>query len=75
MGFLEKLFDSNEKDIKRLRKDVVAINDFEPRVKQLSDEQMRQRIAALRQDIRGQIDTLGYLTNDAERDVINPRVE
>jgi preprotein translocase subunit SecA len=75
MGFFEKLFDSNERDIARLRKEVVAINAFEQRAQAMSEQQMRDRIDAIRTEIREQSDKLGYTAMDKEHVVINPKIE
>ncbi len=75
MGFFEKLFDSNERDIARLRKEVVAINNFEPRAQAMSEAQMRERIDAIRTEIREQADKLGYTVIDKEHVIINPKIE
>ena len=75
MGFFEKLFDSNERDIARLRKEVVAINNLEPRVQQLSESQMRERIDAIRSELHEQAGKLGYLVTEKEQVIINPKIE
>ena len=51
--FLKKILTpSNEGEIKRLRKTVDRINALEPEIKKLSDDAMRERIAALREQAR-----------------------
>lgn len=40
---LKNLFDDNAREIKRLQRTVEAINDWEPRIKPLSDAQLRQK--------------------------------
>jgi preprotein translocase subunit SecA len=50
--FLTKVFgSSNQRYLKTLQPLVVRINDLEPEVQKLSDEQMRERIAALREQV------------------------
>ncbi|MDT7689078.1 MAG: preprotein translocase subunit SecA [Acidobacteriota bacterium] len=50
--FLTKVFgSSNQRYLKTLQPLVVQINDLEPEVQKLSDEQMRERIAALREQV------------------------
>jgi len=51
MGFFEKLFDTNKRELARLSRMVAVINDLEPQAKQLSDQQMRDRFAELRREI------------------------
>ena len=51
--FLKKyLKTSNESEIKRLRKTVDQINALEAETKKLTDDEMRQRVDALRQRAR-----------------------
>ena len=51
--FLKKfLTPSNEGEIKRLRKTVDKINALEPEIQKLSDDGMRERIAALREQAK-----------------------
>jgi len=52
MDFIGMLFDSNKRDLARLRKLVKGINDLEPSVQQLSDEQMQARIGEIRTEIQ-----------------------
>jgi preprotein translocase subunit SecA len=51
MSFLKKLFQNPEKEISKLRGIVDQINQFEPSAKSKSDDQMRSRIAEIRQNI------------------------
>ena len=54
LDFLKKfLKTSNEAEIKKLRKTVDQINALEGDVKKLSDSEMRDRVAALRQRAQG----------------------
>ncbi len=41
MQFLKNLFDGNERDIQKYRKIVDQVNALEPKIKQLTDEQLR----------------------------------
>ncbi|MCL6633713.1 MAG: hypothetical protein K6T63_13905, partial [Alicyclobacillus herbarius] len=43
MGVLKQLFDSNEREIARMRKVVARINDLEPQIEGLSDEELRAK--------------------------------
>jgi preprotein translocase subunit SecA len=53
--FLTKVFgSSNQRYVKTLLPVIQQINDLEPSVKKLSDEQMRERIAALREQVIGE---------------------
>ena len=52
--FIKKMLSpSNEGEIRRLRKTVDKINALEPEIQKLSDDDMRARIAALRQRAQG----------------------
>ncbi|NLY10221.1 MAG: preprotein translocase subunit SecA [Firmicutes bacterium] len=42
-GIFKKFFDDNAKELKRLEKLVEQINSFEPQIKSLTDEQLRQK--------------------------------
>ncbi|HEX8338849.1 MAG TPA: hypothetical protein VF621_19170, partial [Pyrinomonadaceae bacterium] len=54
--FLTKVFgSSNQRYIKTLLPVIQQINDLEPSVKKLSDEQMRERIAALREQVVAEV--------------------
>ena len=43
--FLSSLFDSNEKELKRLRPYVEEINELEPEFEKLSDEELKAKTA------------------------------
>ena len=47
--FMKNLLDDNEKEVKRLRKKVAAINDWEPQLEKLSDEDFPQKTAELKE--------------------------
>lgn len=49
LSFLGKLFDDNAKDIKRYTKRLQAINDWESKIGQLSDEQLQAQTAYFRE--------------------------
>ncbi len=51
-GFLNRLFDSNARDIARCQTVVAKINALEPQIQKLSNEQLKQRIAEIRQQIQ-----------------------
>src|ERR687893_110276 len=54
--FLTKVFgSSNQRYLKSLSPVVAEINALEPEVKRLSDDQMRERIAAIREQVMGRI--------------------
>jgi preprotein translocase subunit SecA len=59
MDFIGKLFDSNKRDLARLRKFVVRINDLEPRIQGMTDTQMRERLEESRRAIRAVVDVHG----------------
>ncbi len=65
--FLTKVFgSSNQRYIKTLLPLIQQINDLEPSVQKLSDEQMRERIAALREQV---IEEVGDTTAKGEEAV------
>ena len=45
LNFLGKIFDSNEKEIKRLRKQVEKINALEPQYEKLKDTELKEKTA------------------------------
>lgn len=49
MGFLNKLFDDNAREVKKYQKKIAAINDLEPEIKALSDEQLRAKTDEFKQ--------------------------
>lgn len=49
MGLLKSIVNSNEREIARLRKRVVRINELEPEYVQLSDDQLRQKTVEFRE--------------------------
>ena len=52
MDIFGLLFDSNKRDLARLRKVVAVINDLEPRTKQLTNDQMRERVDEMRRQVQ-----------------------
>ncbi len=48
LSFLSGLFDSNEKELKRLQPDVDEINELEPEFQKLTDEELRAKTAEFR---------------------------
>ncbi|HES58199.1 MAG TPA: preprotein translocase subunit SecA, partial [Firmicutes bacterium] len=53
------LFDSNKRDLARLRKVVAVINDLEPRIQGLDDAAIHARIAAIREEIQAEVERHG----------------
>ena len=51
MGFFERIFDTNKRELSRISRAVTQINELEPRAKEMTDELMRERIAQLRAEI------------------------
>lgn len=47
--FMKNLLDDNEKEVKKLRRKVAAINDWEPQLEKLSDEDFPQKTAELKE--------------------------
>ncbi|HEX8118275.1 MAG TPA: hypothetical protein VF521_13450, partial [Pyrinomonadaceae bacterium] len=67
--FLTKVFgSSNQRYIKTLMPLVQQINDLEPSVKNLTDEQMRERISALREQVIEEVGDLGGKGDDARKE-------
>src|SRR5262249_32288748 len=52
VAFLNKLFDSNARDIARYQTTVAKINVLEPQFEKLTDEQLRQENDELRQRVQ-----------------------
>jgi len=51
MSFINKIFGSNEKEITRLKPIVKKINSFEPEIKKLSDEELKNKTIEFRERI------------------------
>jgi len=51
MGFFERLFDTNKRELARISRLVAQVNEQEPQARQMSDEQMRERLRQLRAEI------------------------
>jgi preprotein translocase subunit SecA len=52
LGFLTRFVDSNERELKRIQPIVNEINELEPEFESLSDEEIRDRITEIREEIR-----------------------
>jgi preprotein translocase subunit SecA len=76
MDFIAKLFDSSKRDLARIGKIVTQINNLEPQVKALSDTQMRERLAALRAEVRATVEKHGNPSKevDAQLNRVQPEV-
>jgi len=59
MDIFGLMFDTNKRDIARMRRVVTLINDLEPRAKQLSDDAMRERISQIRSEIQDEVAQYG----------------
>lgn len=55
MDFLRKLFDNNERDIRKYRKVVEKVNAIEPQFKALTDEQLKAKTAEFRQRVKDSV--------------------
>jgi preprotein translocase subunit SecA len=55
LGFLSRFVDSNDRELKRIQPFVDEINDLEPEIEALSDEEIRARFTALRDEFRSSI--------------------
>ena len=53
LGVLKSLFDGNAKEIRRMEKTVEAINQYEPRIQTLSDDDLRAMTGKFRQRLQG----------------------
>jgi preprotein translocase subunit SecA len=52
MRFLSRFVDSNDRELRHIQPFVDEANDLEPEIQALSDEEIRQRFAAIRDEIR-----------------------
>jgi preprotein translocase subunit SecA len=71
-GLLSRLFDSNEREIRKLEPLVARINGFEPELEALSDAELRSRTDVLRARLR---DNLGELLIPVELREVAPGEE
>ncbi len=53
-NFLSRFVDTNEREIRRLRPILDEINDLEPELQALSDEELRERMVTLREELRAE---------------------
>ena len=53
MGFINWIISGNEREIGRMRKDVEAINAFEPAFQALSDEELRAKTQEFKDRLTG----------------------
>jgi preprotein translocase subunit SecA len=51
--FFEKLLKTEEREIKRLRAQVVAVSTLEPQIKKLSDSELRDKLLKWREPLKG----------------------
>jgi preprotein translocase subunit SecA len=66
MDFLGALFDPGKRDLARLRKVIDQINALEPKIKQLSESQFRERIGEMRTDVQAAVEKHGWPAKEAE---------
>ena len=52
LGFLSRFVDSNDRELKRIQPFVDEANDLEAEIKALTDEQIRERFTAIRDEFR-----------------------
>ena len=52
LGFLSRFVDSNDRELKRIQPFVDEANDLEAEIKALSDEEIRARFLAMRDEFR-----------------------
>ncbi|MBX5437683.1 MAG: preprotein translocase subunit SecA [Alicyclobacillaceae bacterium] len=64
MGLLKQIFDGNEREIARLRKRVARINELEPQMEQLSDDELRGKTSEFRERLANG-ETLDSLLHEA----------
>ena len=48
MAFLKSIIDGNEREVARLRRTARAVNEFEPTISALSDEELKAKTAEFR---------------------------
>jgi len=61
MDFLRKLFDNNERDVRKYRKMVEKVNAIEPEFKKLTDEELKAKTVEFRQRVKDAVgDEEGY---------------
>ena len=51
-NFLSRFVDTNEREVRRLRAIVDEVNDLEPELQALSDDELRERMVTLREELR-----------------------
>ena len=52
LGFLTRFVDSNDRELKRIQPYIERVNELEPEFIALSDEEIRERIADIREEVR-----------------------
>src|SRR5690606_36343639 len=61
-----KLFDSNKRDLARLRKVADKINELEPRIKQMSESDIKEWITQIRKEIRADVEKHGVTSSQVD---------
>ncbi len=72
-GFLSGLFDSNEKEIKRLQPYVDRTNELEPEFQKLTDDELKDKTAAFKARVAQAIAGVQPKMDEAQRDLEEAR--
>src|SRR5689334_5702952 len=82
MSWLKSLIDGNEREVARLRKTVAVINDLEPEMEKLSNEQLRAKTDEFRERVVPQLEKIEEVRalraeakEPAEQDAANAEVK
>jgi len=67
-NFLKKLWDSNDREVRKIQPFVEKVNACEPAIKALNDEQLRAKTAEYQQRVRDAVAAVPPLEEGADRD-------
>ena len=73
LGFLSRFVDSNDRELRRIQPLVAAINALEPEMQAASEEEIRERIAAVRTEISEVQAGFGPTQEELEQDDVARR--
>src|SRR5512143_3972976 len=71
LGFLNRFVDSNERELRRIQPIIDHINSLEPEFESMSDDEIRARIAEIREEVRAAATT----DEPSEDELTHPELE
>jgi preprotein translocase subunit SecA len=72
-GFLSGLFDSNEKELKRLKPYVDRVNELEPEFQKLSDDELKAKTQEFKARVAAAVSGVQFKLDEAQRELEEAR--